>query len=102
MLNTQQIKDNFGSIRLITALTPDTFTRKIIIISTTFSIANNRGETAIKQENALNYFHVNYNEGKWDVLKKHRSLKKAIEYHFSVVNSKTFSDCEKVKKEVSS
>jgi hypothetical protein len=89
------IEKEFSSIRFITALTPDTFTRKIIIISTVFRSSDKTGETAMRQESGLNYFDINYNKGSdWVKMKKHHSLKEAREFHDKLASKQRFVDCE--------
>jgi hypothetical protein len=90
----EKLENEFSSMRIINTLTPDTFMRKIIVISTMFRSKEGR-ETAIKQEEALNHTTIDLNSGEWKILKTHTNLQEAIKFHFEVVNSKKFIDCEK-------
>lgn len=97
-MDCKHVKDNFGSIRRITILTPDTFTRNLLIVSTVFSNKANAGETKTKQEAALNSFAIkDLNYGDWKAVKKHRSLKKALEFHDDYVGGLGFCDCDVTK-----
>jgi hypothetical protein len=84
---------DFSSVRFITTLTPDTFLRKMIIISTLFSKAQNEGETAIKQEGALNSCNCDYNTG-FKKIKTHTDLNEAINFHINLSLKQRFTDCE--------
>lgn len=92
-----KIAEEFSSVRTVTILTPDTFTRKMIIVSTTFRFSDNVGQTAIKQQAGLNYFHVDIGKGDWHVLKEHIDYEQAMRYHNQIVRSKKFTDCELIK-----
>ena len=88
--------DEFGSVRFITALTPDTYTRKIIIISTTWNTSGNTGQTATKQEEGLNYFDIDYNIGRWEILKKHTNFDEAMKFHNETTEKQKFLNCEEL------
>jgi hypothetical protein len=97
-INAKNIKENWGSVRLTAFLTPDTFTRKIIVIDTTIHGRTGKGETAIKQGTGLNYFDLDLlTKGIWKVLKHHKTMKEAIDFHIKTINEKNFADCEVVK-----
>lgn len=70
-----------GSWRRVTFITPDTFLRPIKIISTTFSIVENKGETAIAEVDTLNYFSVDLRELDYRVIKEHESEEEALKFH---------------------
>lgn len=90
----EKLLDSFAGIRQITVLTPGTYSRKIIVISTTWSRDGNQGQTAIKQVAALNQMSIkDYNYG-FTTIKIHTSIDEAKKYHEEVVNSKSFVDCE--------
>ena len=57
--------NEWGSVRRVTMLTPNIFLRKIMVISTTFSVYDNRGETAIGQINSLNHLTLDLREVKF-------------------------------------
>lgn len=93
-IDTENISKEFGSCRFITVLTPNTFMKKMIMISTVFSVIEKSGETAIKQVEALSGIHIDdYNTG-FTTLKKHTTLEDAMKFHTETVNSKGFIDCE--------
>ena len=96
---SEKVLGEWGSRRRVDFLTPDTFTRKIIVVSTTMN--NNGGETAIMQMYALNYFEFDYkllSSGKnWKILKRHKNAKNAIVFHENFVNKLKFSDAEEIK-----
>lgn len=81
-ININHLKD--GSTRFITMLTPDTFLRKIIVIST-LTTQDGTGQTAITQTDVLNC--------KWKILKEHKTIEEAINYHITLINKKNFGDC---------
>ena len=93
-MNIKHLKDNFGSFRIITTLVPDTFLRKIIVISTLGRTEDGKSQTAISQTRSLNAGTVDYSKLEWKILKEHKTITEAIAYHTELVNSKTFSDCE--------
>lgn len=92
-----KISKEFGSCRFITCLTPNSFLKKIIVISTTFNFGDAEGETAISNINSLNYMEIDFNKLKWEPLKRHSNFKDALTFHGEVVSSKTFNDCKGVK-----
>ena len=84
-IDINNLKANFGSSRFIAVLVPDTFCRKIILISTVINhnqgYKGEKGETAISQQDALNSLHIDLNKAVWKVLKKHKSIKDALDFH---------------------
>ena len=96
-INAKNITDEFGSCRFIATLTPSTFTRKMIMVSTVWSRTSNSGETAIKQVSALNPVHIKNYDYDFTVLKTHKSLEGAFKYHIETTNSKGFIDCEVIE-----
>ncbi len=101
MIESRHINKEFGSVRFVAFLTPDTFTRKIKVVSTTWRtpdyMGKGSGQTAIAQADTFNYFCIDITKLDYEVVKTHRSLKGALDYHLSVVNSSKFTDCEVVK-----
>lgn len=95
MIKKKQFKE-FSSARLITVLTPDTFLRRMIVVSTLMS-NKGKGETAIAYARALNSLSIDINNLEFKPLKKHESVIEGQKYHFEVVNSKTFTDCPEEK-----
>jgi len=96
MSKTDQVicqTEDFVTYREITVLTTGAFSRKIIIISTTFSNIENKGETAIKQQAVLNCFACNFNDG-FTIVKKHTGLQKALEFHRELIQKQHFGSCE--------
>lgn len=96
-LNKEKIQRDFGSIRRITLLTPNTFLRKIIVVSTVVDIIDNEGETAIKQVEALNNLSIGDLNTGFETVKKHKSLEEALEFHDKFVNEQNFGSCEVVR-----
>ncbi len=92
MIKQEQFKE-FSSARLITVLTPDTFLRRMIVVSTLMASEKGEGETAIAYAKALNSTCIDFNTLEYKVLKKHKSVADAQKYHFEVVNKKKFTDC---------
>lgn len=89
--------EEWGSRRRIDFLTPDTFLRKIIAVSTTAS--RDGSQTAITHFPGLNYFDLEDFPGqdkKWKTIKKHKTLKQGFAFHEKYVDSLKFKDCEKV------
>lgn len=89
-----KVSKDFSSVRLIATLTPDTFLRKMIVISTLFDRNRNIGQTAIKQVEELNSLHIDYNSEPWVVLKKHTDFDKAVQFHNKTIISKRWNDTE--------
>ena len=88
-------KEEWGSMRQITILTPDTFTRKMIIVSTTWAFTSESGQTAVAQVNGLNYFDIDISKiTKWNIIKKHGTFQDSQKFHNELVLSKKFIDCE--------
>lgn len=95
-LNIKKIKDNFGSYRRIDVFTPDTFTRKMVVVSTVFSIVAKAGETAIAQTEALNYNCIKFGELEYESIKKHKTLLESIKFHESFIKENVDYDfCKK-------
>jgi len=80
-------------------LTPDTFLRKMIVVSTVFNNNNNTGQTAIAQVYGLNSFDIDFRQLNYKIIKEHTNFDKSQEYHNSIVLSKKFLDCEVVQHE---
>ena len=94
-INKKNIKEEFSGIRLIAVLTPDTYLRKLIVVSTIMNNTFNSGETAISQVDSLNSLTIDFKKvDGWKVLKKHKSLSEAIDYHNETISSKKFIDCK--------
>jgi len=96
MIKIKHLKENFGSIRLIATLTPNTFSRKMIVISTLSSIIDGTGETAISHVNSLNNMTIDYKNLAWKIMKTHNSVKEAIDFHIKTINELGYSDCEQL------
>lgn len=93
--------DEFSSIRNITILTPDSYTKKMIVVSTTFN-NQGKGETGVLQFAGLNYF--DFDEGRtqkipYKTVKHHTSYEEAMNFHNELVKSYKYKDCEKVTAE---
>jgi hypothetical protein len=101
-INIKHLRAEFGSTRFITVLTPNTFLRKIIIISTVLDLTEkdgkNLGETAIAQAHALNSLAIDFDEVEFIPLQKHKSVKEALQFHSELINKFGFSDCENFDK----
>lgn len=93
-MSQERLAEEWGSIREITVLTPDTFTRKMIPISTTWRFSDSVGQTAICQQIGLNYFDIDIRKCDWQILKSHTNLDEARKYHKELVESKHFVDCD--------
>lgn len=88
--------EEWGSRRRIDILAPDTFYRKLILISTTCN--HNGGQTARADVEALNYFCASEYLGvgtHWRVLKAHKTFKEAIKFHEDYVKKLKFVDSKK-------
>lgn len=91
--NIKKLKSEFGSTRLVTILVPDTFLRKVLVISTQIAFKSNKGDTGIGQIRTLNSLSVDLNTINFKVIKKHTSIKEAINFHIKKVNESKFMDC---------
>ena len=91
-INVKHLIDNFGSMRRIDVLTPGTFLRKMIIVSTLMN--KEKGQTAIKQVGSLNSCSIkDFNTG-FEVIKEHKTIKEALLFHNEYINKLGFCDCE--------
>ena len=88
--------EEWGSRRRIDFLTPNTFTKKIILVSTV--IAENGGQTATTDVEAINYLNITkeISGGKhWKVIKKHKTFIEAMKFHEKYVNKLKLKDSKK-------
>ena len=101
-MNITHLRKEFSSIRLITALTPNTFLRKIIVISTVICLTekdgNNLGETAVAQTHAINSLEIDFNKLDLKPVKTHNSVNEALQFHSELINKYRFIDCENLDK----
>lgn len=88
----KKVGKTWGSCRFITTLTPDTFLRKIIVVSTT--INSDGGETAIGQQSTINHFYVDWLGISWTIVKKHKSPISAAKFHANYCAKLGFTDAE--------
>ena len=89
------LMEEFSSRRRIDFLTPGSFLKKIIVISTVMQPIS--GETAKAHIEALNYFHAceKLKYAEWEVIKKHKNYKEANKFHDEYVNSQTWNDLKR-------
>ena len=96
MIKINHLRRQFSSIRLLAILSPNSYLRKMIIVSTLINTDKRVGQTAIKQVDAFNNLHIkDFNYG-FKIIKQHTSIKDAINYHTEIINTKRFTDCEEV------
>lgn len=90
----KDILQDWGSRRKIDFLTPDSFEKKIIIVSTTLNRV--AGETVIAQVKSMNYFTAKIPpEGKaWKQVKIHDSPEEAAKFHEKYVKKLRVKDAE--------
>ncbi len=95
---SKNILKEWGSRRRVDFLTPDTFSKKIIIVSTTMNAAES--ETAIVHVGAMNYFTVKLPEPgyPWKKIQTHNSAKAALKFHEDYVNKLKFKDVKDIDK----
>lgn len=91
--------DQFTGVRWITVLTPGTFTRKMIVVSTVMGEDGDgkHGETSIASVGALNSFSIDFDKVKWKKIKAHDNLEKAKKFHDKYSRSRGLADSEKEK-----
>lgn len=92
MVQKYDLKE-WGSRRRIDFLTPDTFTRKIIVVSTTMN--KDGTETARIDISALNYFHAVEKletSGEWKVLNRSKTVKEGMKFHEDYIAKLSFTD----------
>ena len=94
VINEKKLKNEWGSFRLINTLTPNTFTKKIIILSTMFQCETGLAETAVSQQRSLNHKTIEYSLLEWKTLKKHQTIEDAIKFHFDTWNNFCLEDAE--------
>jgi hypothetical protein len=92
------LEDEFLSIRFMTVLTPDSFLRKIIVISTVYSTNSKDGETSMAQVEALNTHNIDYKNLDWKKICGHekRTLDEVKNIHDRISNTKRFIDCDDI------
>lgn len=88
------IDKEFTGFRRMTVLTPDSYMKKMIVVSTAWSFSEKEGQTAIAQASALNSFDIDFKTLRWEKLQKHTDFEDAIKFHESIVKEKSFCDCE--------
>ena len=81
MAQTQYAKGEASGIRRITCLTPNTFTRPIVVISTLIQTESGKGQTAICKVETLNSKTIAFNELSWKIVKDHESEAEAFAFH---------------------
>lgn len=91
------IKTDFSGFREITVLTPPTYSKKMLVISTTFSIENSQGESAIAQVEALNSLHIDFKKLEFKKIKSFKNLEQARKFHKEYVDSRNYENCEESK-----
>ncbi len=91
--------DQFTGVRWITVLTPGTFTRKMIVVSTVMGEdeTGKHGETSIGNVGALNSFSIDFDKVKWTKIQAHDNLEKAKKFHDKFSRKQGWADTEKEK-----
>ncbi|KKL45344.1 hypothetical protein LCGC14_2356620 [marine sediment metagenome] len=95
---SKNILKEWGSRRRIDFLTPDTFSKKIIVVSTTTNAGE--GETAVTHIESLNYFTAKLpgSGSAWKKIQMHNSAKDAFKFHEDYVNKLKFKDAKDIDK----
>ena len=93
--------DQFSSIRNITILTPNSYMKKMIVVSTTFN-HEGKGETGVLQFAGLNYFDFDQGHSQkipFKTVKHHTNFEEAMKFHDNLVKHYKYKDCETVTAE---
>ena len=95
MAKSKQYED-FSSVRFMTVLTPDTFSRSMIVVSTTFRQQDKmHGQTATGHAHTLNSMSIDFEHIKWKVIKNHTNIDDARKFHDKIAESMKWSDTQK-------
>ena len=84
----------FSGFREITVLTLDTYLRKMLVVSTVFSMDAKAGETAVAQASELNSMSIDFKKLDFKTIEHHNNLQGARDYHNNYVETRKFTDCE--------
>lgn len=94
-----ELSKEFSSVRFVTILTPGSFCRDMIVISTLYNSEKRGGETAEAKSNGLNSLSIDFGilSYKPIVEYKDKDLSFVFNSHLEIVNKKKRADTE-VKK----
>ena len=109
------LEDEFSSIRFMTVLTPGTYLRKIIVVSTTCAKLDTKAlpfnrrltvsrftyETAIAQVRAMNSHNIDFQNLEWKIdaesSRGYATLDEIKKIHEKVCDTQQFVDCEHIE-----